>query len=128
MFLVQTSHAPGGAILAMSSGALTPEELDTLLEDAFVIHDRNALAGLFEPDGLVAAAGAAARGPAIEALLAALWAREMTYLAQPRHVLQAGNTALIVAEQSISVALRAADARWRYAIALLDPNSEEAAP
>ena len=112
----------------MPSGALTPEELETLLEDAFVIRDRTALAGLFETDGLVAAAGAAARGAGIEAFVAALWAREATYLAQPRRVLQAGNTALIVAEQSISVVHRAADARWRYAIALLDLNTQEAMP
>ncbi len=128
MFLVQTPRAPGGAILAMSSGALTPEELETLLEDAFVVRDRTALAGLFETDGLVAAAGAAARGADVEAFLAALWARDVTYLAQPRRVLQAGNTALIVAEQSISVVHRAADTRWRYAIALLNPNTEESTP
>jgi thioredoxin reductase len=128
MFLVQTPRAPSGAILAMSSGALTPEELETLLEDAFVVRDHTALAGLFETDALVAAAGAAARGAGIEAFVAALWAREVTYLAQPRWVLQAGNTALIVAEQSISVVHRAADARWRYAIALLNPNTQEAMP
>jgi hypothetical protein len=52
----------------------------------------------------------------------------VTYLAQPRRVLQAGNTALIVAEQSISVVHRAADTRWRYAIALLNLNTEESTP
>jgi hypothetical protein len=112
----------------MPSGALTPEELETLLEDAFVVRDRTALTELFETDGLVAAAGAAARGAGIDAFVAALWAREVTYLAQPRRVLQAGNTALIVAEQSISVAHRTLDARWRYAIALLNPKTEEAKP
>jgi hypothetical protein len=112
----------------MSPGALTPEELETLLEDAFVVHDRTGLAGLFETDGLVAAAGAAARGAGIEAFVSALWAREITYLAQPRRVLQAGNTALIVAEHSISVARRAGDRRWRYVIALLNPTTEEAMP
>ena len=112
----------------MPSGALTPEELETLLEDAFVLRDRAALAGLFETDGLIAADGAAARGAGIEAFVAALWERDVTYLAQPRRVLQVGNTALIVDEQSISVVRRAADARWRYAIALLNPNTPEAMP
>ncbi len=112
----------------MPSGALTPEELETLLEDAFVVRDRTELAGLFETDALLATAGAAARGAGIEAFVAALWARELTYLAQPRRVLQAGNTALIVAQQSISVVHRAADARWRYAIALLNPTPKETIP
>jgi hypothetical protein len=128
MFLVQTPRAPRDAIFAMSPGALTPEELETLLEDAFVARDRTALAGLFETDGLLAAAGAAARGAGIEVFVTALWAREVTYFAQPRWVLQAGNTALIVAEHSISVVHRAGDARWRYAIALLNPNTQEAMP
>ena len=51
MFLVQTPRAPSGAILAMSSGALTPEELETLLEDTFVVRDRTALAGCSKPTG-----------------------------------------------------------------------------
>ena len=40
----------------MRQGARTPEELETLFEDAFVIRDRTALAGLFE-DGAVLSAG-----------------------------------------------------------------------
>src|SRR3712207_1851118 len=39
----------------MRSGAQSPEELETLLEDAFVVRDRAAVVDLFEPDGLVAA-------------------------------------------------------------------------
>jgi len=31
----------------MEAGARTPEELETLLEDAFVVHDPQALAQLF---------------------------------------------------------------------------------
>ena len=40
----------------MRPGARTPEELETLLEDAFVVRDRDALAQLFE-DGAVLVAG-----------------------------------------------------------------------
>ena len=40
----------------MRSGAQTPEELETLLEDTFVVRDRQALAALFE-DGAVLGAG-----------------------------------------------------------------------
>ena len=49
----------------MTAGALTPEELDTLLEDAFVVCDAAAVPELFEAHALLAAGGAAsARGAA----------------------------------------------------------------
>jgi hypothetical protein len=109
----------------MRSGARTPEELDTLLEDAFVVRDRAAVVDLFEPDGLVAArAMQTARGAAIGPFVADLWAQDLTYLARPAGVLQASDTALIVAERAISV-VRRRDAHWRYAISLLrtEPKS-----
>ena len=47
----------------MRPGARTPEELETLFEDAFVIRDREALAQLFEKGAvLVAGDGPQARG------------------------------------------------------------------
>lgn len=104
----------------MRSGASTPEELETLLEDAFVMRDRAAVIDLFEPDGLVAARPRrTARGAAIGPFVADLWARDLTYLARPERVLQARDTALVVAERAISVVCRKDD-RWRYAISLLD--------
>ena len=66
----------------MNSGARTPEELETLFEDAFVIRDREALAEL----------------------------------------LQARDSALIVADRGINVARRRRDGTWRYAIAVLTPG------
>ncbi len=90
-----------------------------LLEDAFVVRDRAAVVNLFELDGLAAGAMHTARGPQIGAFVADLWARDLTYLARPRRVLQAGDTALIVAERAISVVCRSDD-RWRYSISLLD--------
>ena len=109
----------------MKSAARTPEELDTLLEDAFVMRDRAAVVDLFESDGLVAArAMQTARGAAIGRFVADLWAQDLTYLARPERVLQAGDTALIVAERAISV-VRRRDGHWRYAISLLhiEPKS-----
>lgn len=103
----------------MTSGARTPEELETLLEDAFVVRDRAAVADLFEPNGLVAAhAEHTASGAAIGPFVAELWSRDLTYLARPERVLQAGETGLIVGERAISV-VRRRDAHWRYAISLL---------
>lgn len=85
----------------MTPGARTPEELDTLLEDAFIANDRAALDELLEP-------GAVLIGSA--------------HVASPSNVLQARDTALLVGEHSISVAVRR-DGRWRFAIALLDTTT-----
>ena len=106
----------------MTSGARTPEELETLLEDAFVVSDRAAVVDLFEPDGLVAVrAMDSARGAAIGPFVADLWSQDLTYLARPARVLQAGDTGLIVGERAISV-VRRRDEHWRYAISLLHPE------
>jgi len=91
----------------MRSGARTPEELETLLEDAFVVRDRGAVVDLFEPDGLLAdRAMHTARGAAIGPFVAQLWAQDLTYLSRPDRVLQACDTALIVAAGAISVVRR----------------------
>src|ERR687897_2970498 len=58
----------------MRSGAQTPEELETLLEDAFVVRDRQALAALFEDGAVLGAGGLEARGgEAITGLAGELW-------------------------------------------------------
>ena len=104
-------------------GARTPEELETLLEDAFVVRDREALAGLFEDDAVLAAALGEARGAdQIGRLAAATWERGLRYLAEPHRVVQARDTALVVARQGISVVRRGPERGWRYAIALLDTD------
>ena len=106
----------------MRPGARTPEELETLLEDAFVVRDRAALAELFE-EGAVLAPGDGPReargGEEIARVAAALWEGERIYVADPRRVLQARDIALVVAERGIHVVRRGSDGAWRYAIALL---------
>jgi hypothetical protein len=106
----------------MRPGARTPEELETLLEDAFVIRDGQALAELFE-DGAVLVAGEGARqargGDEIARLAREMWERNRTYLADPRLVLQARNTGLVVTKRGLNVVRRGGDGAWRYAIALL---------
>ena len=106
----------------MRPGARTPEELETLFEDAFVIRDRAALAGLFEEGAVLAARGrgdVARGGEAIARLATAMWEGEGTYLADPQRVVQVRDTALVLADQGISVARRGGDGIWRYAISLL---------
>jgi hypothetical protein len=110
----------------MSTAARTPEELEALLEDAFVTRDAEALSAMFA-DGAVLALRAeqvAARGAAeIGRLAAALWEADRTYVAAPRRVVQARDIALVLADSAINVARRGSDGAWGYAIALLSLDS-----
>jgi hypothetical protein len=107
----------------MGPGAQTPEELETLFEDAFVVRDGGALAQLFEEGAVLGAAGGAPEargGEQIAGFAAAMWERDYAYLAEPRRVVQARDTALVVARQGINVVRRRSDGIWLYAISLLD--------
>jgi hypothetical protein len=107
----------------MCAGARTPEELETLLEDAFVLHDPKALVELFQPGAMLVAVGGLpeARGHRQVAQVAArLWDLDRSYLADPSRVLQVRDTALVLAGPAVNVARRGTDGSWRYAISLLD--------
>jgi len=106
----------------MKPGARTPEELETLFEDAFVVRDREAVANLFE-DGAVLVADdepqEARGGQEIARFATAMWDRDRTYVSDPRRVLQARDTALLVAKGGINVVRRGSDGAWRFVISLL---------
>jgi hypothetical protein len=107
----------------MGAGARTPEELETLLEDAFVLHDPQALAQLFQPGAMLVVGGdlPEARGRRQIAQVATqLWDSQRLYLADPRRVLQARDTALVVSGRAINVVRRTDNGSWRYTISLLD--------
>ena len=107
----------------MKTGARTPEELETLLEDAFVLHDHHALAQLFHPGAMLVAGGGLpeARGhEQIARVATQLWDSQRLYLADPRRVLQARDTALVVSGRATNVVRRTDNGSWRYAISLLD--------
>jgi uncharacterized protein DUF4440 len=117
-----TGHWARRSFGGMTVGARSPEELDTLFEDAFVLRDRGLFDELFD-DGavLMEAGGKEARGgEAIGHALAELWSRDCTYVARPRRVLQARDTALVVADAGIHVLRRGRDRTWRATISLLD--------
>jgi hypothetical protein len=112
----------------MRPGAHTPEELETLFEDAFVIRDPRALAQLFEGAAVLVAADEPreARGSEeIAQLATALWERDRTYVADPHRIVQAHETALVVADRGIHVVRRGSDGAWRFAISLLAPDAKE---
>ncbi|GAB2645523.1 Cif family virulence factor [Kribbella swartbergensis] len=99
--------------------ARTPEELELMLEDAFVLHDHEALAQLFEPEALLHPEGwrSPAHGRAqIERLVLDLWDHQHLYVADPRTVLQSRGTALILSDLAVNVVRRGPDGTWRYAI------------
>lgn len=111
----------------MTTGARTPEELDALLEDAFVVRDRRAVAALFEHEALLVDAAAREARTAREIAIWATeaWSRGLTYVCAAPQVLQAGDTALVLTPQGIGVARRH-DRSWRYAIALLETEHRRA--
>jgi hypothetical protein len=115
----------------MRSGASTPEELESLLEDAFVIGDHVALGRMFESGAVLVGGreGRQARGDREIARLAAeLGDRGYRYLADSRRVLQARDTALVVAEQALAVMRRGEDRCWRYAISVLNDDDATGGP
>ena len=106
----------------MTQGARTPEELDALFEDAFVLRDPGALGSLFEPRALLVAGGVTGEMRGSEEIAqsaSALWSRDLSYVADPRRVVQAHDIALVLATQGTSVVRRSADGAWRYVISLL---------
>jgi hypothetical protein len=119
---VECARAPRvRSVAAMTPGARTPEELETLFEDAFVVGDGAAVAALFEDEAVLVTGPGEARGTDAIASVAARLCRggAAPYLAAPRHVLAARDTALVVGPHGASVVRRGSDATWRYAIALL---------
>jgi hypothetical protein len=108
--------------MGMEAGAGTPEELETLLEDSFVLRDHRALAQLFHPGAILVAGGGLpeARGRRQIAQVATrLWDSQRLYLADPRRVLQVGDTALVLGGRAVNV-VRRGDGWWRYAISFLE--------
>jgi mannose-6-phosphate isomerase-like protein (cupin superfamily)/ketosteroid isomerase-like protein len=105
----------------MTQGAPTPEDVDTFLEDVFVLRDPTMVDAVFDDDAvLVEAGGLGARGgEAIARAVAALWAGDAMYVAHAHRVLQAGDTALVVADAGLHVLRRGDDRTWRAAISLL---------
>lgn len=109
----------------LGAGARTPEELETFLEDALVTRDPEALASLFLPSAtFVAGNGRSARGGTIASLALETWKGDHIYIADPRRVVQAGDIALILAEETFNVALRSDNGDWRYAI-VLQPTDDK---
>jgi hypothetical protein len=106
----------------MSPGARSPEELEVLLEDAFVVGDAATVADLFDPDAVLVSGWTAgpARGRAEIAALAAMMRQHgFAYLAEPRRVVQTADMTLVLAAGAVNVMRRDRRLGWLYAISLL---------
>ncbi|HVL98528.1 MAG TPA: nuclear transport factor 2 family protein [Egibacteraceae bacterium] len=117
----------------MTPQARTPEELEALLEDAFVTRDREQAARLFVDEAVLVPADDTreARGrEQIADLVAALWRHGRTYVADSPRVLQTRDTALVLSAHGVAVTRRGPDGAWRYAISLVafHPTVEPFAP
>lgn len=109
----------------MVTGGRTPEELETLFEDALLLRDGEAAAQLFEARGVLVVGGGLqeARGREQIARIAAdVSQSRCAYLADPRQVLQVRDTALVLGASAVNVVRRSKGGYWRYVISRLDPT------
>src|SRR5215207_8771922 len=102
------------------SGARTPEELETLFEDALLLRDHQVLTALFESGATLVMGGdqPVRGGEAIARAALATRSGIGAYVADPRRVLLARTSALVVTDRSVNVMHRGDDGAWRYAIVL----------
>lgn len=107
-------------------GGRTPEELESLLEDAVILRDVQAVAELFHTDAAVSLGGGrlpAARGRSeIAAAIASAWDRRFT--ADIAMVVQAGACALSVGRGGTHVLRRSPDGLWQYLISVWNPTDD----
>jgi quercetin dioxygenase-like cupin family protein len=104
----------------VTSGARTPEELETLFEDALLLRDHQILTALFESGATLVVGGErpVRGGEAIAHAALATRSGIGAYVAEPRRVLLARTSALVVTDQGVNVMHRGDDGAWRYAIVL----------
>jgi hypothetical protein len=106
----------------MPAGGQTPEELETLLEDALLMRDALTFARLFEDVAVLVTRHGPEQIHGHGQLIRAarlLWEHQPGYLAGPRRVFQARDTALLLGDGIVNVARRGPDETWRYAISVL---------
>jgi hypothetical protein len=104
-------------------GAASPEELETLLEDAFVLADIDVLRRLFDRGAVLLSGGRhrVARGHAEIADVAAEMVRAgSSYISDPREIVHGTGIALTIGGNAINVMRRGADRSWRYVISVID--------
>jgi hypothetical protein len=105
----------------MTVHARSPEDLEMLLEDAFVLRDAAVLADLFEPGAVVASVDGQHR---VTDIGDAIW--ELRYWSDPRRIVYSARTAVVVGGRAVNVMHWSEDGSWRYAICVFDEREDEA--
>lgn len=100
--------------------ASSPEELETLLEDAVLLGDQAAVLALFEP-GAVLITGPRVTGP--EQALAEL--ASLGYVAATRTVAGRCEVAVIVGDHAVNVSCRGPDRSWRLVATIVRPGTPQ---
>src|SRR5829696_6836207 len=104
----------------ITTGARTPEELEMFFEDSLLVRDHQVLTALFEPGATLVMGGQhpVRGGEAIARAALATRNGIGAYVADPRRVLLARTSALVVTGRGVNVMHRNDDGTWRYAIVL----------
>jgi hypothetical protein len=107
--------------MAVAYGARSPEELETMFEDATVLGDPDVLAALFASGAVLHRAGHELPVHGRRGIVGLLTERpdSPAYLALPPRILQRGATALVLAGSAVHVTRRSPHG-WRYLISWLD--------
>ncbi len=100
----------------MDAHARSPEELETLLEDAVLLDDGPAVAALFETTGVLHTGAGLCGRAAIAAATPASWGGG--FVADPRQVVCGADLALVVGPAGTNVARRDPSGTWRYVISV----------
>jgi len=105
----------------MWSAARSPEELERLFEDAWLMRDEELLAALVADGGVLAAD--TGQGPLL-AGARRLWRARRAYVGTGVDVVRSRDLALVAAPAATHVARRGPDGAWRLAIALLHDTAD----
>jgi uncharacterized protein (TIGR02246 family) len=104
----------------MSANVFSPDELETLLEDAILLGDGRAAAQLFEPGGLLVAGPGSgeARGRGAIAAHVRAASGQPGYVADPCLVARSRDIALLAGPTAVNVARCRPRGGWRLVISL----------
>jgi hypothetical protein len=105
----------------MTKGAHSPEELETLMEDALLLRDGRALAQLFEVRGLFVSDYGQSQARGHDEIAQSIYSTPHLaegYTAEPRNIFHARDLALLVGDDVINVVRRGRDRLWKVVISV----------
>lgn len=98
--------------------AVSPEELEVLLEDALLLHDDEAVSALFEDRGVLVTGPGCTTGRAEAAKVLS----ERDFFASTCSVTLLHDIAVVVGDNTVNVSCRGPDRKWRLVVVILMPT------